>query len=95
MEPLAFAKTRQAHASPKRLNQSTVRKSTAHTQKKKKHHCEIGLTLTGCSVHCSGRIPGKKIAMKSLAGKKCRVFFFARSFNEVGKTRKRRTKIEK
>ena len=59
MEPLAFAKTRQAHASPKRLNQSTVRKSTAHTQKKK-HHCEISLTLAGCSVHWSGLIPGAK-----------------------------------
>ena len=58
MEALTFAKTRRARASPKRLNQRSGRKSTAHTQKRK--HCEICRTLTGCSVHWSGLIPGAK-----------------------------------
>ena len=30
------------------------------THAEKKHHCEISLTLAGCSVHWSGLIPGAK-----------------------------------
>ena len=52
-----FCKTRRACASPEQLRRRSVRKSIAHTET---HHCEIGLTLTGCSVHRSGLIPGAK-----------------------------------